>query len=115
MITFKFRINHSFLLYSSHPVTVPRSQVNYRDVEELLCSTREAWVSLPGIGAYRGIVYFNHAGYGPYYQIRFTETVPLVSSGLEPGEMVQVLMFHADQRMEVHIRRLPVRHYPTAA
>lgn len=115
MITFEFRINDSFLSYPGHPVTVPRSQVDYGEVEKLLSNGDEVWVHLPHVGAYKGLIYHGRAGYGPYYQIRLLEAVPIILTGLETGQRVEVLLFQAEDRVEVHVRRPYEGEYPSAA
>jgi hypothetical protein len=115
MIVFKFRVNHSFLAYPAHPITVPRSQVDYDQVQNVLSAQDEAWVHLPNIGAYRGLMYHGRAGYGPYYQVRLLEPVRMVLTGLDVGELVEVLIFQAEGRVEVHVRRPPHNQQPTAA
>lgn len=104
MITFDFRINASFLNYTSHPITVPRSQVAYSEVERLRRLSEDVWISIHGRRSLRGQLYRGTAGFGPYYQIRALDAVQLAGAPVELGAQAQVSMYFADNRLEVNLR-----------
>jgi hypothetical protein len=70
MLAFQFRVNASFLTYSSHPITIPKSQIDYRSLGVQLASVRWVEVSAPDGRVLAAAIYSGTAGYGPYYQIR---------------------------------------------
>jgi hypothetical protein len=115
MIEFTFRVNDLFLLYPSHPLTVPRSKVDYREVRLLMGLSEDVWVHLPTVGAHQARMYYGRSGFGPYYQLRFAEPVPIGRTGLSRGDRVRVLLFHADGRLELHIQRFGPQGRPCAA
>jgi hypothetical protein len=105
MITFTFRVNDSFLGYPAHPITVPRSQVEYNKVRELLSGSDKVWITVPHGATVPGAIYHGRAGYGPYYQVRFNAPIPVSEAGLEKDELVKVMIFQVEGRVEVQIRR----------
>ncbi|MGH7630205.1 MAG: hypothetical protein ACREOF_12675 [Gemmatimonadales bacterium] len=107
MVGFGFRVNHSFLFYPAHPITVPRSQVDYGMVREMLLHDCDVWIIVPNATPVRGIIYQGYAGYGPYYQIRSKEAIPLKAAGFARGDVVEVLILRAGKRVEVQIRLPP--------
>lgn len=69
MVEFTFRVNKSFQERRSHPITVPKGQVDYAAVEaEGLVGP--ATIVAPDGRRVPGKVYAGVAGYGPYYQVR---------------------------------------------
>ncbi len=69
---FKFRINKSFLNYPFHPITIPKSQIDYSKLKEEQHKLDNVQIILPNLENTNGYIYFGTAGYGDYYQIRFT-------------------------------------------
>jgi len=104
MIRFAFRVNRSFLTYPGHPVTIPKSQTDYREVAELVGPSDEVWVSTEGSVPVRGIIYWGNAGFGDYYQLRVRSPMALQAEWLQLGTLVEVLLYRADGRVEVCIR-----------
>lgn len=105
MITFWFRINDSFLGYPAHPITIPKSQVPYGDVADLLLTAREAWITIPGAPAIRAKVGHGIAGYGEYYQVRCLEPLLIRADQVSRGDLTQISLFIADGRLEIHLSR----------
>ena len=62
---FRFTVNRSFLGYPSHPITIPRSQVDY----DLVSVTERAAIVYPRGEKLHGRIYHSTAKRGPYYQI----------------------------------------------
>ena len=69
MLAFAFATNKSFRTTSSRPITIPRSQVDYRRLEAMM-STRDVIVVLPDGREVAGMVYRGKSGFGQYYQVR---------------------------------------------
>lgn len=70
MLYFRFTINASFLQYSTHPITVPKSQVKYSQLVSEEVDKGDLTIIFPKGERVRGHMYYGEAGYGPYYQIR---------------------------------------------
>lgn len=70
MIHFRFTINKSFLDWPSHPITVPKSKVNYATLEAEGLDRGDLRVQSPDGSTLGGLMYSGKAGYGFYYQIR---------------------------------------------
>lgn len=69
MISFLFTVNRSFLKYPTHPVTVPRSRVDYTQLRREGMGPSLTIVAPTG-RTVAGRLYSGNAGYGPYYQIQ---------------------------------------------
>jgi hypothetical protein len=115
MVTFWFRINDSFLGYPSHPITIPKSQVPYGEVAELLLRAKEVWISIDASPPVHGRIYHGIAGWGEYYQIRCEDPLAVLDTGLGRRQLSRVGLFVADGRLEVHIRRVSGASQQTAA
>ena len=70
MIVFRFKINDSFLNYSTHPITVPKSQVDYNKLVRENLDRGDLNIIFPKGEILKGHVYYGVSGYGEYYQIR---------------------------------------------
>jgi hypothetical protein len=103
MLKFTFRINRSFLQYRSHPITVPRSQVSYDEVERLLRHSNGAWISIHGSRPLRALLYRGTAGFGPYYQIRSVEAVQLRGAPMAIGTLTLVSIDVANSRLLIDV------------
>ena len=69
MISFLFTVNRSFLEYPTHPVTVPRSRVDYAQLRREGLGPSLTIVAPTG-QTVTGRLYSGIAGYGHYYQIQ---------------------------------------------
>ncbi len=92
MISFRFALNDSFRAYSTHPITVPKSRVDYGLLQKEGLNQGDLTVIFPRGERVRGHMYHNHAGFGPYYQIR-TYTDQLIPSYLNNHDKVLVIVF----------------------
>jgi len=95
MIRFTFKVNNSFLNGGTHPLTVPKTQVDYLKLE------RDGYVGpativTPTGMRMRGQVYSGTAGYGPYYQIRVESKSADPLKRLVLGETLLVEMQRVD-------------------
>ena len=71
MIIFSFTINSSFLNESAHPITVPKSQVEYKAITAERFDLKNVAVVFPRGEKMTGYLYSGIAGYGSYYQLRY--------------------------------------------
>ena len=71
MILFTFSINSSFLNESAHPITIPKSQFEYKTIEEYNFDLDNITVIFPRGEKMTAHLYTGTAGYGSYYQLRF--------------------------------------------
>jgi hypothetical protein len=69
-MSFYFTINNSFLKSTTHPITVPRSQVGHKKIEEEGFNQGDLTIIFPKGERVRGHMYHGVSGRGPYYQIR---------------------------------------------
>jgi hypothetical protein len=70
MQRFNFKVNSSFLSWPSHPITVPKTQIDYLKLEKEGLDQGTLRVVCPDGTTVSGDMYSGTAGYGPYYQIR---------------------------------------------
>lgn len=70
MISFNFKVNKSFLQNSKHPITIPKSSVDYGIIENMDTMLSKAIIVCPDSTKLQGRVYSGRAGYGPYFQIQ---------------------------------------------
>lgn len=90
MISFRFRVGNAFLNYLHRPITIPKSQVNYKDIEAQQLHSDDVRVICPEGERMAGCIIYSKAGYGPYYQIKVEgkENDPL--SCLSVGQVLVV-------------------------
>jgi hypothetical protein len=69
MIAFAFSIGKAFLR-SSRPITIPKAYYETLETESLAA---DAIVLVVADKRFHGTIYYGHAGWGPYYQIRARE------------------------------------------
>ena len=67
MLCFEFRVNRSFLKYSSHPITVPKS-LNQRMEREV--TPGPIRIVSPLGNVYSGTLYKGCSSWGDYFQVR---------------------------------------------
>ena len=70
MIIFRFKINDSFINYYTHPITVPKSQVDYNQLVRENLDSGDLNIIFPKGEILKGHMYYGISGYGAYYQIR---------------------------------------------
>ena len=71
MESFEFTVNDSFLEGSGHPITIPKSQLQYKALVALGLDHKHMLVVLPHGERFEAEIYHGEAGYGEYYQLRF--------------------------------------------
>ena len=105
MLSFQFRVNRSFLEYPTHPVTIPRSQVDYGMVESMLAGGPRVDLQVADDPATPAQIYGASAGFGPYYQIRAESALALDQPGFELGDKLLVTLDRSER--SVHVRLAP--------
>lgn len=70
MIRFRFKVGNAFLNYLHRPITIPKSQVSYNDIEAQQLHSDNIRVICPNGERMAGCIIYSTAGYGPYYQIK---------------------------------------------
>lgn len=101
MIAFRFKVNRSFLEWPSHPITVPRSQVDYQSLERELGHTDSLEIITPEGERLRGTLHYGVAGYGPYYQIRIPDRASL--SEFRLGQTLRIKMQSSGEQISVSL------------
>ena len=91
MIAFRFTINESFKTGSTHPITVPKSQVDYSVLSESGLGKGEFTIIFPKGERAHGHMYSGVAGYGPYFQLRFHSGESLPRYITEGGKVMVLL------------------------
>ena len=104
MLQFGFRINKSFIENNGHPVTIPRSQVRYRDLELFLGSARDGSMRFPDGSVVPVFVYSNTAGYGPYYQLRARHRSSWALTRAQAGQLIELSIGLQDGGVVVDVR-----------
>jgi len=92
MVAFRFTVNDSFLSVSTHPITVPRSQVNYKTLESAQLDRRSYTIIYPKGERLPGRIYSGEAGYGPYYQLTVHANPGHVPRYLKQSDKLFVLL-----------------------
>jgi len=93
MVFFRFSVNQSFLSESSHPITVPKSQVDYKTVDNLRLDRKNLTLICPRGERIQGHLYAGTAGYGPYFQIRLLGENRRLPSYFKLSDKLIVLLF----------------------
>ena len=92
MILFTFSINSSFLNESAHPITVPKSQVEYTAITAEKYDLKNVTVVFPRGEEMTGYLYSGTAGYGSYYQLRFHTQSGKLTAYLKVDDKVAVII-----------------------
>jgi hypothetical protein len=98
MSSFEFTVNKSFLDGSGHPITIPKSQLAYEELRSLGLDHKHVVVTLPRGERYEAEIYHGTAGYGEYYQLRFTSGSPSLPSYLKINDRLVVFLENAGGR-----------------
>lgn len=104
VLQFSFVVNKSFLGSNSHPITVPRTQVEYAVIAASHAGNKPLKIVCPNAQTLQGHLYEGVAGYGPYYQIRMDGFVSDPLYDLRLGDRVLV-----DLDVSAHTAR--IRHH----
>lgn len=93
---FKFEVNQSFLGYPGHPITIPKEDVDYKRLESEQLHQGRFVIIFPNGERLTAKMYHGVAGYGPYYQLKFTGEHRDVPCYVEKGAQVYVLLVRMD-------------------
>lgn len=108
-LQFQFKVNKSFLSWPSHPITVPKSQLAYADLEAEGLDRGDLKVVCPDVTSLRGEMYSGTTGFGPYYQIRIAVPVSHSILALPAGSCLSVALERRDNVSWVRLRPSPPR------
>jgi hypothetical protein len=103
MIQFPFRVNASFKGYRSHPITVPRTRVNYFTLAGETGWKREGLLHLPDGTHVPVQLYWGTAGFGPYVQLRAKDWSAWASGVARIGDVVTVTIQRRNDGLTVSI------------
>lgn len=103
MTTFPFHVNPSFRGYPSHPITIPKSHVSYRALEEELGSVREGRLEFPDQTVVPVVLNHSTAGFGEYYQLRTRKSAAWPTQACL-GEMLDVRIALRGGQLHVALR-----------
>jgi hypothetical protein len=98
MVLFRFAVTQSFLNVTTHPITIPRSQVDYKTVEASNFDRKNITVILPRGERINGHLYSGSAGYGPYFQIRLHGENRKLPTYFKIDDKLIVLLFRVGAR-----------------
>jgi hypothetical protein len=91
-VHFEFVINHSFLAYDWHPITVPRGAVDYMRLEAERLHEGEFILVFPRGERATAKMISDVAGYGRYYQLKLTGRNRAIPSYVRAGSHVYVFL-----------------------
>jgi hypothetical protein len=89
MVEFAFEVGHSFRDYPRHPITIPRGQVDYSQLEQEKLFGPIVIVA-PSGERVPGKIYSSIAGFGKYHQICAVRADSDPLSGLVVGSQLRV-------------------------
>ena len=70
MLAFRFTAGKAFFDYPTHPITVPKTQVSYSELQKKDLDRGDFVMILPRGERLEARMYSNVAGFGPYFQLR---------------------------------------------
>jgi hypothetical protein len=91
-LSFAFDIKASFRGYPSHPITVPRGEIDYKHLESERLHEGDFILILPRGERFVARMAHGHAGYGPYYQLKFVGDDRRLPEYLGKGTRVYVFL-----------------------
>lgn len=99
MIIFQFTVCDSFLDKSTHPITVPSSQINYETLKSAKLHEGDFNIIFPCGENIRGKMNTGIAGYGRYYQIRKKpRSTGKIPEYIKINDRLIVILFRLNQK-----------------
>ena len=95
---FHFEVNQSFLGYPGHPITVPKREVDYNQLESELLHQGEFTVIFPRDERLTAKMYHGIAGYGSYYQLVFRGEKRVIPRYIEAGSSLFVVIVRVHRK-----------------
>lgn len=93
MVMFDFRVNRSFVIYGTHPLTVPKSIVPHTAMREHGIDRGEITVVYPRGERMLAHMYYGHTKQrGWYYQIRHYADSAIFPAYLKQGQKLLVIL-----------------------
>lgn len=103
MISFDFKVNKSFLQSSFHPITIPKSSVDYKKIKAMEVEAFSAIIVCPDSTKLKGKIYSGVAGYGQYYQIRMEGNSKDPLYGIEKNKVLHVQIQQAESSIIIFL------------
>jgi hypothetical protein len=103
MIGFPFRVNPSFRTYPTHPITIPRGLVSYRELDDAASECLTIDVAYPNGGIVPARISRGQAGFGEYRQIRGLKAAGWPSVIAKEGEWVDIEIV-CEKRIRIYVR-----------
>jgi len=105
-ISFNFKINKSFLKYSSHPITIPREFYPFLDMHGIT-KKQEAQIIFPNGSTAAAYIHYSKAGWGEYHQIRIRNYYSGMGlADLKVGDSVKVELFKDGEKTHIELSSL---------
>lgn len=92
MLRFAFTANRSFIEKSTHPITIPRGQIDYETLMSLGLDGPDYSVICPKGERLGGRMYSGEAGFGHYYQLTVNTKGARLPGYLESGDELLVVL-----------------------
>ena len=105
MVEFYFTVNKPFVKYANHPITVPRTQVDYADLENKGLDRRELKIQYEHGEWMPGYMHSGSSGYGPFYQLRHSPPYKQLPT-LKKGDQVLVKLRQGEGHTLVTITKV---------
>lgn len=112
MILFVFDVNKSFLIYSSHPLTIPSSRLPYDLLLKENLDHSNINVVFPRGERFQAKIYRGIAGYGEYYQIRIGGNNRHLPDYLAIGDRLHAILCRIDNLSYFIIEQLSCSNTP---
>lgn len=104
MLSLSFRVGASFLDYPRHPTTIPKSPLDYGDVDRLIAGATDVAIEFPNSVPIPAKVVRGIAGFREYRQIRTNDEAswPLVVA--TQGQVVDVSLTRSADQFQIVVR-----------
>lgn len=104
MVAFSFRVGAAFRGYPSHPITIPKGSVDYREVDRAIAAASDVAIVFPDGVRLPARIANSVAGFGEYRQIRTLKSSSWASSSSRKGQIVDVSVTRQADRVLIVVR-----------
>lgn len=92
MEIFEFAVNHSFLEGAGHPITIPKSQLPYQQLEAAGLDHKHVTAIFPRDERFAAEICHDDVTYGDHYQLRFSDSKRDLPSYLKLDDHLVVML-----------------------